>query len=165
MSSSMAWSVRPAEPGDAEALSALNADALAAALPPGWVQVPPRDADDRRLILVAETGEGCVDAFCLATTVLDEASLLLIVTAPSARGQGVARRLLRALLVRLADHGVDRCFLEVRETNAAAIALYRGCGFAQDGCREAYYAGVTGTQREDAILMTWTRKTDKHAGA
>ena len=117
------------------------------------------------MILVAETGEGCVDALCLATTVLDEASLLLIVTAPSARGQGVARRLLRALLVRLADYGVDRCFLEVRETNAAAIALYRGCGFAQDGCREAYYAGVTGTQREDAILMTWTRKTDKHAGA
>ena len=44
MSSSMAWSVRPAEPGDAEALSALNADALAAALPPGWVEVPPMTA-------------------------------------------------------------------------------------------------------------------------
>jgi ribosomal-protein-alanine N-acetyltransferase len=48
------------------------------------------------------------------------------------------------------NHSASRIFLEVRESNAAARALYKKCGFAVTDRRAAYYAGPT----EDALLYT-----------
>ena len=43
-----------------------------------------------------------------------------------------------------------RIDLEVRESNASAIALYEKCGFEQVGMRKNFYAKPT----ENAVLMT-----------
>ena len=56
----------------------------------------------------------------------------------------------------LMDAGVDCLFLDVRESNAPARALYAACGFRESGRRSAYYRAP----REDAILME--RKKDEH---
>ncbi len=55
---------------------------------------------------------------------------------PAYQGRGIGRRLLDELL-EFADDGV--VYLEVRTDNQAAIALYRGVGFAQIGLRRRYY--------------------------
>ena len=65
----------------------------------------------------------------------EEAELLNLGVDPAWRGRGVASRLLDAL--RSAARG--EIFLEVSETNAHAIALYRKLGWEQIGIRRAYY--------------------------
>ena len=48
----------------------------------------------------------------------------------------------------------EQVFLEVRESNAPAIALYERAGFKPVARRESYYpAGSDGHPREDALVM------------
>ena len=75
--------------------------------------------------------------------VAGEAELLRIATAPEARRRGVARELLSASLAQLRERGVGVCYLEVREDNAPAIALYASSGFALVGRRAGYYRDGT----------------------
>lgn len=157
--------IRPAEPGDIEDVLAINSEAPLSALPQSWLRDPLLCADVHRLILVAERAEGIIEAFCLAALVLDEASLLLIAVRPGARGKGLGRQLLLALLDGLESVGIHRCLLEVRESNMAALALYQSCGFARDGRRRGYYPPEAGGKREDAVLMSWTRKVEDHGCA
>lgn len=64
---------------------------------------------------------------------------------PEARGLGLGRALLRRLLAALRGAGATRIGLEVREGNAAAIALYEAHGFVAHEPLEHYYArGVHG---------------------
>jgi ribosomal-protein-alanine N-acetyltransferase len=73
--------------------------------------------------------------------------LMNIAVDPEHRRQGVARALIDAMLDRA---GLDANFtLEVRVSNAAAIALYERFGFRNVGTRRRYYQD-TG---EDAIIM------------
>ena len=46
--------------------------------------------------------------------------------------------------------GIHRMFLEVRQSNAAAIGLYAAYGFARTGVRKRYYPDTN----EDALVMT-----------
>jgi ribosomal protein S18 acetylase RimI-like enzyme len=64
-----------------------------------------------------------------------EREILNLAVEPSARRQGVARRLLEEAL----DREEGTWFLEVRESNSAAIALYEGLGFRSMGLRKNYY--------------------------
>ena len=155
------WTLRPAHAGDPEALLAVNAQAGADALPRSWLLDLSRYSGERGLLVVAESGAGVVDGFCLATVVLDEASLLLIVARPRVRREGLGRALLTALLDRLGRRGIRRCLLEVRESNAAALALYSGSGFVRDGRRRNYYPAGEADEREDAILMSWVQDHDR----
>ena len=155
------WTLRPADAGDMEALLAVNAQAGAEALPRSWLLDLSRYSGEGGLFLVAESEAGIVDGFCLATVVLDEASLLLIVARSRVRRKGLGRALLTALLDRLGRRSVRRCLLEVRETNAAALALYSGLGFVRDGRRRGYYPAGEADEREDAILMSWVPDHDR----
>ena len=83
-----------------------------------------------------------------------EAQLLNLTVAASARRQGLGRRLLRRLLDDAIGVGAEQCFLEVRESNHAAIALYLREGFAPVARRAAYYPSPAGSSaREDALVM------------
>jgi len=77
-----------------------------------------------------------------------EADLLRIAVDPAHRGSGLGRTLLEVCQAQLAVAGIHQLFLEVRATNAAAIALYRACGWERCGQRGAYYA-----DGEDALLF------------
>jgi N6-L-threonylcarbamoyladenine synthase len=77
--------------------------------------------------------------------------ILDLAVRPDARSRGIARALLSALVDRAVERGVTRMTLEVRPSNAAALALYDEAGFHRVGNRPGYYDD-TG---EDAVIM-WT---------
>ena len=63
---------------------------------------------------------------------------------------GVASELLRFLLQTARERGVDSVYLEVRQSNAAAIGLYEKFGFRKTGQRKGYYRNP----EEDAFLFS-----------
>lgn len=84
-----------------------------------------------------------------------DAELQAIGVRPEQRGQGVGDRLLKAVLAVAARWQSERVLLEVRESNAAAIRLYKSAGFQQDGYRRDYYPAAEGAAgRESALLMS-----------
>lgn len=85
--------------------------------------------------------------------------LMNIAVDPSARRQGLGHRLLEALIERA---GTDESYtLEVRTSNAPAIALYERFGFRSAGTRPRYYQD-TG---EDAMIMWRTAELTSTPGA
>lgn len=95
--------------------------------------------------------DGKMAGFAITQIVLDEASLFNIAVDPDFQRRGYARQLLEHLIDELAARGVLTLWLEVRESNLPAIALYEQLGFNQVSRRPRYYPTATG--REDALLM------------
>ena len=95
---------------------------------------------------------GQLAGFAIFSWVLDEAELLQIGVASAFRGQGGAKILLGESHNILKAEQIVRIMLEVRGSNAAAIALYKGLDYFEDGRRKGYYPSAEG--REDAILMS-----------
>ncbi|MBS0855258.1 MULTISPECIES: ribosomal protein S18-alanine N-acetyltransferase [unclassified Tatumella] len=95
--------------------------------------------------------DGKMAGFAITQIVLDEASLFNIAVDPDFQRRGYARQLLEHLINELAARGVLTLWLEVRESNLSAIALYEQLGFNQVSRRPRYYPTATG--REDALLM------------
>lgn len=81
--------------------------------------------------------------------IVDEAHVATIATHPDFRRKGIAKRLLSHALLKLMEQGARSSFLEVRESNLAAQALYREFGYEETGRRPRYYKD----NDEDAILM------------
>ncbi|MEB3754750.1 ribosomal protein S18-alanine N-acetyltransferase [Acinetobacter sp. MD2(2019)] len=94
---------------------------------------------------------GQVVGFCILQPVLDEANLLLMAIDPSQQGKGLGFELLEQSIAQLKNDPLQ-IFLEVRESNRAAIALYEKAGFHQIDLRKNYYPNSNGT-REHAIIM------------
>lgn len=78
--------------------------------------------------------------------VCGEADIARVAVPPEYRRQGIATRL---LLKCFEDNKANCVFLDVRESNIAAISLYKSLGFEQIGVRKNYYSDPT----ENAILM------------
>jgi len=108
-------------------------------------------------------GEGRVQGFSLCSSVSfgkdlagvsrgGEAELLLIAVAPAARGHGIGAALLAQAKTDSKHRTMNEIFLEVRDSNTAARALYGRQGFAIVGRRQGYYTGKDGS-RHDAITM------------
>lgn len=95
--------------------------------------------------------QGQVAGFCILQPVLDEANLLLMAIDPAQQGQGLGYQLLEASVTMLKNNPVQ-IFLEVRESNLAAIKLYEKSGFHQIDLRKNYYPNANGS-REHAIIM------------
>ncbi len=80
-----------------------------------------------------------------------EADVQTVAVAPSARGAGLGRQLLGALLTRAESCGAATVTLEVRSDNEAALALYRSAGFTSIAVRRGYYADPVAPA--DAVVM------------
>lgn len=87
--------------------------------------------------------------YLLWLSVAPEAEIANIAVLPTARRQGIGRSLLEEGIVRMREDGCNRIFLEVRESNLPAQALYRRLGFEEIGRRKKYYQNP----REDALLL------------
>ena len=101
------------------------------------------------VVVVAEGENGTVLGYAGLQTVLDEGYINNVAVDPRFRRQGVAGQLVEAFL-RFGAARLAFLTLEVRASNAPAIALYEKYGFAQAGRRRDYYDDP----REDALLMT-----------
>ena len=87
---------------------------------------------------VSERGD-IVSGIVVGRQVLDEAEILNLAVIEGMRRQGEGRALVASILRRFTELGVSRVFLEVRESNAGAIAFYQGLGFQAVGVRRDYY--------------------------
>lgn len=96
--------------------------------------------------------EGRTIGFTLCRAAGPEVELLLIAVDPDERGRGLGAMLVETACRDAARRGASEVFLEVRENNAAAQALYRRAGFQEIGRRADYYAGCHG-ERFAAITM------------
>jgi ribosomal-protein-alanine acetyltransferase len=92
-------------------------------------------------VLVSHS-ESVVSGLCLFTLVADECNLLYIAVGDQYRQQGIGRQLLNTLITQSRQHDISRVFLEVRESNQAAIALYIAAGFVNNGMRKNYYPAI-----------------------
>lgn len=115
-----------------------------------WSENALREELGRGIFLVAEQ-DGNAVGYVGCQTVLDEGYITNVAVLPAARRQGVARGLIAALGQCAKTQGLRFVTLEVRESNAPAIALYAGAGFVPVGRRRGFYKNPT----EDAVLMTW----------
>lgn len=95
------------------------------------------------------SAEGVVAGFLLAWRAADELHLTDLGVTREARRKGLARALVRQLLSEGKQRGSRVVLLEVRASNAAALALYASLGFEELDRRARYYAD-TG---EDAVVM------------
>lgn len=104
---------------------------------------------DKQAIDICIAGDQ-ICAFTVCQQVTIDAELLLIAVAEDFRRRGLASYMIDGLTQKLIQNGAQRIFLEVRESNTAAIQLYETTGFNQVGIRPNYYP--TGNGREDALL-------------
>lgn len=138
--------VRPAWPADAPVLAALERRCFS----DPWSAESFREALSTELSfgLVAESG-GEIAGYMIGRVILGTGEILNLAVAPEWRRLGIGRQLLDAALEALSVRGADEVFLEVRESNAGALALYQAAGFRPVGQRTGYYR----SPREDALVL------------
>ena len=94
-----------------------------------------------------------VVAYSIFMPNVDDWELLNITVSQAMQGRGLARGLLTQGLDQARSAGADGVFLEVRDSNAAALGLYTALGFAQVGMRKGYYRTANPLVQENAIVM------------
>lgn len=103
------------------------------------------------VMTIAAFERGAPTGFVLAQAAADQAEILTFAVDPARQRHGTGRALLGALEAELARRGTRALYLDVGEDNNAALALYRGAGFAETTRRRDYYAHPSGSR--DAIVM------------
>jgi ribosomal-protein-alanine acetyltransferase len=142
----VALHIRPALAEDVDAIHAIEV----ASFGDPWKRDGFRDLilGGNAKVVVAET-DGRIVGFAVSYSAADEAEIANVAVDASARRAGIGRALVDHLIAESGKHGAAMVFLEVRESNAAARALYRGRGFAELARRPSYYSNP----REDAVVM------------
>ena len=142
--------IRPLEKKDIPELSAIEAATFS---------MPWTAADFEGLLerdyctyYVAEC-DGKIIGSCGMTESFGEGSIDNVVVEESCRGKGVGHKLIQKLLEEGEKQGIEAFTLEVRVSNAPAIALYTDLGFVSEGIRPRFYEKPV----EDAMIM-WRRK-------
>ncbi|MDR2604793.1 MAG: GNAT family N-acetyltransferase [Desulfovibrio sp.] len=143
------------EARDADIVSALESACFSTAFSPEQyrriLQTPPKGREARFLGLGLFAPGRVLPAYVLVGLhrAAREAEVYNLAVHESFRRRGFGTALLAGALRALAALGIERVFLEVREGNRPALALYASQGFASCGRRRGYYAD-TG---EDALVL------------
>ena len=140
--------VRASQPEDAPAIAAI--ESIASPSPWSLDAIEAQLGSALDASWVAQSSRGIV-GHLLTRVVAGEAEVLTLVVHPDAQRQGHARRLMQRAAQRWEQRGVRLAFLEVRQRNAAARALYLGMGWTETGVRPRYYS-----DGQDAVLMQVT---------
>ncbi|HLQ50384.1 MAG TPA: ribosomal protein S18-alanine N-acetyltransferase [Terriglobales bacterium] len=147
----MKLSIRPADSTDLLAMLAIEKHAATAA---HWsieqYEALFRASGQIALIVQEETQQekAQVQGFIIARAIGVEWEIENIALAGPARRRGLGTRLLGEFLDLARAQGAEAVFLEVRESNRAARALYEKWSFMRSGRRQKYYKDP----EEDAIL-------------
>ncbi|OIN28164.1 ribosomal protein S18-alanine N-acetyltransferase [Vibrio barjaei] len=94
-----------------------------------------------------------VVGYFYAQNIVGEVSLLNIAVSPREQGKGYGRALLNHFLEQCESREAESAWLEVRESNQAAVSLYLDEGFNEVDRRRDYYPSDQG--REDAVIMSY----------
>lgn len=141
---------RPLRETDVAYVAALEAQIHAAP----WTAANFRDALAAGYSTSVGEREGRIVAYGVLMLAPGEAQILNLSVVPDARREGLGRALLRRFVDDARRLGAEQVFLEVRASNAAAIALYASEGFAPVARRESYYPPPKeGGPKEDALVM------------
>lgn len=105
--------------------------------------------DSRVFFTVATLADGVVAGYVVAWFVADEGEIANLAVSPAARRRHVGATLLDATIRAARAHHVASLYLEVRDSNAAARALYASRGFVEVGRRRRYYR----KPEEDALVL------------
>lgn len=95
--------------------------------------------------------DGRAVAYLISSLIAPEGELYRIAVDEKYRRRGLGRELLGFAAAALAERGLRSFFLEVRERNLPARALYASLGFTECGVRKNYYKNPT----DNAILMVY----------
>ena len=99
--------------------------------------------------LVARDGD-LVVGYISFTVILDECQIVNVAVSQGARCRGIGSLLLDHFLSYVKEKGVKSVYLEVRESNSAAIMLYEKFKFSRSGVSKNHYS----TPTENALLMS-----------
>jgi ribosomal-protein-alanine N-acetyltransferase len=135
--------IRPATPNDVQAMASLEASE---AMGSQWTAVQIREDLEKNdaIVLITETNAQ-INGHAIAWWIAGEIEIMTLAVSPDCRRMGLGMRLLQALLAKRTH---SKAFLELRESNQAALALYTRAGFEIVGRRKCYYR-----DREDALIM------------
>lgn len=136
----------PMSSEQAEAVYALSCECFST--PWSFQSIAGEIKNPHALTLVA-LREGKVVGYLNVHHVLDEGNINLIAVRESARREGIATMLMKALFERAENAGISSYMLEVRVSNQAAVSFYTRMGFLEVGLRKGYYQ----KPEEDALLM------------
>lgn len=145
--------VRAAEAGDIPRLMEIAAHSATAAL---WTTAEyekifaPQQTPARVALVVEDNG--VVAGFLVSSHLDDEWEIENIAVSGSARRRGLGSRMLGEFVDLVRARGGREIFLEVRESNRAARALYEKWAFIEAGRRVAYYDHPA----EDALIFTFS---------
>ncbi len=103
------------------------------------------------LALVSEQA-GELAGLIVGGKVGDEGEIFNLAVKVEQRRRGLGKALVEKILDEWSVPAVARIFLEVRESNSAALALYDGLGFRRVGRRARYYSDPA----EDALVLAWS---------
>ncbi len=142
------YAIRNANPSDAPAMMSLarQSDTAAHWREQDYERIFHPDAARRTAILLERDNQ--ILGFVVASCAGPEWELENIVVANNERRNGLGQRILTELLKRAKQARAESVFLEVRQSNAAARALYLKRGFAEIAKRKEYYSSPT----EDAVV-------------
>ena len=147
------WSVaRASGADDLSAVEALQKRAFTNAWGAEAIRWELENTDVARLYLLRDES-GAMVAYCACWMVFDELHINSLAVDEPHRRRGLARVLLTHVIRDAVASGARGATLEVRQSNAAARALYEGLGFHVEGVRRDYYQ----QPREDALIL-WNRR-------
>jgi ribosomal-protein-alanine N-acetyltransferase len=159
------WTLRPMRWWDIDRLRPLEQELFpydAWPVEAFWAELALGDA---RVYVVAEDRTGGLVGYaglsCPARARGADAEVMTVAVDPALHGRGLGRELVRTLQAEAERRGAGRLLLEVRSTNAAALALYERAGFEQIGVRAGYFSGGldAGSPKVDALVLRLTLPT------
>ena len=138
--------IRRAKPSDAPAIAKIEAECFDDA----WSEesIEKEITYSEVVQNVVAVVDGVLIGYMNVQIIMDECDIRRVAVLPEFRTMHVASILMNSLLHFSEASGVKSHFLEVRESNSAAIGLYGKFGFLESGRRVKYYDG-----KEDAIMM------------
>lgn len=141
--------IGPLSAGQVEAVAAIEA----ASFTTPWQPETFRGLMERDgIVMLAMTDGEEVVGYAILWCIVDQGELANIAISEDRRGSGLGGTLLQHVLQTAQERGVEKLFLEVRESNEAALAMYARHGFERVGVRPRYYDRPV----EDAFVLQVT---------
>ena len=101
-----------------------------------------------RFFILGKTDNQELIAFVCYSIAMEQADIEIVFVKAERRRKGLAKQLIQNAQADMQAKGVQKAFLEVRETNLSARALYSSLGYQEISVRKGYYP-----DKENAVIM------------